>query len=230
VFECRVEPLHGQTEIDGSIGVAVDVTARSWAERDALFAFDEAVHCIVRAIEERDIVTGAHVERMSDYCALIGDEIGMNVEQRQAIAIASRLHDIGKIAVPDGILLKGGKLTDEERRIMQRHCQVGHDVLAASHSRILRLAAQIALTHHEWFDGSGYPKGLAGEDIPLSGRIAAIADSFDALTSDRPYRPAMPFDEARRVMLEERGTHFDPHLLDVFLSSPGLPRLHREHP
>jgi hypothetical protein len=184
LYECSVEPLlHGDAVV-GCIGVAVDVTGRREAERDAMFAYEEAIQCIVRAIEMRDIVTGEHVERMSHHCTLICEALGMQPEERHAIALAARLHDIGKIAVPDGILLKNGPLTEDERTIMERHCLAGHQILAASSSRILKLAAVIALNHHEWYDGSGYPEGLKGHAIPLVARIAAIADAYDALTSD----------------------------------------------
>jgi HD-GYP domain-containing protein (c-di-GMP phosphodiesterase class II) len=199
-YECSVEPLQSEDQIVGSIGVAVDVTERRRAERDALNAFEEAVECIVRAIELRDIGTGAHVERMSYYCMVIAEALDLSQENCHAIALASRLHDVGKTAVPDGILLKQGRLTSEERQIMQRHCEAGHKILGISQNRILQLAAEIALTHHEWWSGGGYPRGLVGQEIPLAGRIAAIADAFDALTSDRPYRGALSYDDAMRVM------------------------------
>jgi putative two-component system response regulator len=129
------------------------------------------------------------------------------------------MHDVGKIGVPDGILLKVGQLDEEETAIMRRHPEMGHRILDGSESELLQLAATIALTHHEWWDGSGYPKGLAVETIPLEGRIAAIGDVFDALVSDRVYRKAYSLGEAVEMMGAERGTHFDPELLDVFLDS-----------
>jgi HD-GYP domain-containing protein (c-di-GMP phosphodiesterase class II) len=224
-YECSVEPLLADDHIVGSIGVAVDVTERRRAEKNELYAYEEAVDCIVRAIELRDIGTGTHVERMSYYSLLLAEALGLPQERCHAIARASRLHDIGKIAVPDGILLKPGVLTREERQIMQRHCEAGHKILAMSGNSVLRLAAEIALTHHEWWDGGGYPRGLAGDEIPLAGRIAAVADAFDALTSNRPYRPALSYEDATQVMAEERGSHFDPALLDLFLRSEAVPRL-----
>lgn len=217
LYECSLEPLRMDGRIVGCIGVAIDVTERRRAERNSLAAYEEAIQLVVRAIEFRDLVTGEHVERMSEYCLLIAEGLGLEPAQRQSIALAARLHDIGKIAVPDGILLKAGPLTDDERKTMQRHCVVGHQILSTSRSDILELAATIALTHHERFDGGGYPQGIAGEAIPLEGRIAAIADSFDALTSDRPYRQALSAEEAKTVMIGERGTHFDPDLLDLLL-------------
>jgi hypothetical protein len=230
IYECSVEPLRADDQIVGSIGVAVDVTERRRAERDALRAYEEAVDCIVRAIELRDIATGERVEKMSYYSMLIAEALDLPQGKCHAIALASRLHDVGKIAVPDGILLKNGPLTSDERQVMQRHCEAGHKILRTSQNNILQLAAEIALTHHEWWDGAGYPWGLTGQEIPLTGRIAAIADAFDALTSDRPYRRALSYDEATEVMVEERGSHFDPTLLDLFLRSDAIPRLLRYPP
>ena len=129
--------------------------------------------------------------------------------------------------MPDFILLKQSPLTDEERVVMQWHCQTGHAMLADAESEVLRLAAVIALTHHEWYDGSGYPKGLAGDAIPVAGRITAVADSFDALTQDRPYRQALTFQDATEILRAERGTHFDPQLLDLFLGLDELEQIHR---
>jgi putative two-component system response regulator len=169
-------------------------------------------------IESRDIVTGQHMERMSAYCAALAQAVGFDSRSCQAIGVASRLHDVGKIGVPDTLLLKEASLTDDERVVIERHCQLGHEILAGAQSEILQLAAEIALTHHEWFDGTGYPHRLSGAAIPLVGRIAAIADVFDALTSRRPYRVALSVETARAEMRAERGTHFDPDLLDLFLA------------
>jgi HD-GYP domain-containing protein (c-di-GMP phosphodiesterase class II) len=217
LFECRVEPLRTGRRIVGSIGVAVDVTNERHAESEALRAYEEGVDCLVRAIESRDIETGQHVARMSLYCSAIAEALGLDSRQCQAIGIASRLHDIGKVGIPDKILLKSEGLTREEREVIEHHCRDGWEILVGARSEILQLAAVIALTHHEWFDGTGYPQRLAGAAIPLPGRIAAIADVFDALTSERPYRAALPDAQARTVMLAERGTHFDPGLLDLFM-------------
>lgn len=207
------------------LGVALK--QRMASEQAALLAQEETVHCLARAIESRDIVTGAHVERMSSYCELIADELGLH-DQAHMIGLAARLHDVGKVAVPDFILLKQSPLTDEERLVMQWHCRTGHAILAEAESELLRLAAVIALTHHEWYDGSGYPDGLSGDAIPVAGRIATIADSFDALTNERPYRPARTFQQATEILLGERETHFDPVMLDLFLGSDQLNRIHRE--
>jgi hypothetical protein len=218
LFECRVEPLRVDDRIVGSIGAAVDVTEKRQVEAALFRAYEEGVECLVRAIESRDIVTGRHVERMSTYCSALAQAVGLDCATCQAIGVASRLHDVGKIGVPDTLLLKEAALTDDERMVIQRHCQAGHDILAGAESEILQLAAEIALNHHEWFDGTGYPRGLAGEEIPLTGQIAAIADVFDALTSHRPYRAAFSVERAKAAMIRERGTHFDPSLLDLFLA------------
>jgi putative two-component system response regulator len=191
-------------------------------EPDTPAVLEHAVGILARAIESRDIVTGDHVDRMASYCALIGAEVGLTPDEQHTLALAARLHDVGTVAVPDRLLLKGGVLDEHELWVMQSHCQAGYEILSASSSPLFRLAAEIALTHHEWWDGCGYPRGLRGRDIPLSGRIAAIADVFDALTSERPYRPPLAFDDALDVMRKERGSHFDPELLDAFLGSDAL--------
>jgi putative two-component system response regulator len=175
---------------------------------------EETIRRLSRAMEFRDPETGEHVDRMSRYCALIAEELSLD---SRLIEVASTMHDIGKIGVPDSILLKPGPLTPEERATMQEHAQVGYDLLCDSESEILRTAAMIAWTHHERFDGAGYPRGLAGAAIPIEGRIAAVADVYDALTSDRPYRSAMTVEEALGTMTAQRGLHFDPEVLDAFL-------------
>ena len=199
-----------------------EVAERMAAERNASQALDDALSLLARAIESRDIVNGDHVDRMGGYCALIGAELGMPPEEQHVLALAARLHDVGTVAVPDRLLLKGGALDEHELWVMQSHCQAGFEILSASSSPVLQLAAEIALTHHEWFDGCGYPRGLTGAGIPLAGRIAAIADVFDALTSERPYRAPLTAEAAVEVMTRERGTHFDPELLDLFLASERL--------
>jgi PAS domain S-box-containing protein len=177
---------------------------------------EETVRRLSRAIEYRDQETGGHTDRMSRYAALLASRLGLDDE---SIRLASSMHDVGKVALSDSILLKPGKLTPAERQEMEGHAAIGREILAGSGSTLLELAATIAWTHHEKIDGTGYPRGLAGEEIPIEGQIAAIADVFDALTSDRPYRPAFSSDEAMQMMREERGTHFNPHLLDVFLDT-----------
>ena len=187
------------------------------AQRDMRLLQEETIQRLSLAAEFRDDETPRHIQRMSHYAALIADRAGMEAERCELIRVASALHDVGKIGVPDHILLKPGSLDPDEWAVMQRHCEIGHRILSGSNAPVLNLAATIALTHHERIDGSGYPRRLAGEAIPIEGRIAAIADVFDALTTNKVYRPAVPVNEAVDIMMEERGKHFDADLLDVFL-------------
>jgi cyclic di-GMP phosphodiesterase len=176
----------------------------------------ETIQRLSRAVEFRDPETGHHVERMSAYCGLIAGHMNLHPE---SMRVASALHDVGKIAVPDSILRKPGGLTPAEHEEMQRHTTIGYELLRGSGGDLLELAARIAWTHHERWDGQGYPRGLQGEDIPLEGRIAAIADVFDALTSDRVYRPAFPVEKAVEMMRDESGKQFDPASAELFLDS-----------
>jgi PAS domain S-box-containing protein len=178
----------------------------------------ETVHRLSQAVEFRDKDTGAHIARISASAARTARSAGLDAEQCALIERASPLHDVGKVAIPDEVLLKPGPLTAADRLVIETHAEIGHRLLDGSDSAVLQTAATIALTHHEHYDGGGYPHGLAGEDIPIEGRIVAIADVFDALTSDRVYRPAMTHDQALAIMRQGRGTHFDPELLDHFLS------------
>jgi putative two-component system response regulator len=180
---------------------------------------EETVKRLSLAAEFRDDDTAQHVDRMSRYCELLARRKGWDYDQCELIRTASVMHDVGKIGIPDRILLKPGKLTEEEFEIMKKHAEFGYRILSDSKSEFLQMAAVIALTHHEWWDGTGYPEGLAGTDIPLEGRMAAIADVFDAITSNRVYRKGYSFGEAVQMMQGERGTHFDPDLLDLFLDS-----------
>ncbi len=181
----------------------------------------ETVRRLSMAVEFRDEDTGAHIERIGRFSTLLAEQVGMEEEFCLRMVHAAPLHDVGKVAIPDAILLKPGKLTAEERAIVETHAEEGHRLLKGSSSAILDLAATIALSHHEKWDGSGYPRGVKGESIPIEGRIVAIADVFDALTSDRVYRKAFAVDEAVAMMREERGKHFDPVLLDAFLEVLG---------
>jgi len=181
----------------------------------------ETVRRLSMAVEFRDEDTGAHIERIGRFSTLLAEQIGMEEEFCERMVHAAPLHDVGKVAIPDAILLKPGKLTAEERAIVETHAEEGHRLLKGSSSAILDLAATIALSHHEKWDGSGYPRGILGETIPIEGRIVAIADVFDALTSDRVYRKAFTVEEAVAMMRAERGRHFDPVLLDAFLEVLG---------
>jgi putative two-component system response regulator len=196
--------------------VRARTTALERSAKQLKLTREEMVRRLSRAVEYRDEETGGHTERMSRYCALLAGRAGLDAE---SLRIASPMHDVGKVAIPDHILLKPGRLTPPERAEMERHTVIGHEILSGSRSALLELAAQIALTHHEKFDGTGYPRRLAGSDIPLEGRVAAIADVFDALTSERSYRPALPLEQTLEIMRAERGQHFDPGLLDLFLDS-----------
>jgi HD-GYP domain-containing protein (c-di-GMP phosphodiesterase class II) len=177
----------------------------------------ETVRRLSMAVEFRDEDTGQHIERIGRFSTLLAEQIGMDHEFCERIRHAAPLHDVGKVAIPDAILLKPGPLTPDERKIVETHAEEGYRLVRGSTSAILDMAATIALSHQEKWDGSGYPRGLKGEAIPIEGRIVAVADVFDALTSDRVYRPAFPLEKAIEMMREERGTHFDPVLLDAFM-------------
>ena len=168
-----------------------------------------------RAAEYRDNEPGLHIIRMSQIAAVLGRAYGMAEEQADLLLVASPMHDIGKLGIPDRVMLKPGKLDKEEWEIMQTHAQIGADILAGGDSNLMVMAHEIALTHHEKWDGSGYPNGLMGENIPLVGRISAIADVFDALTSERPYKKAWPIDEAMDFIRSESGKHFEPRLVEL---------------
>ena len=174
---------------------------------------------IARTAEFHDREPGQHIERMSGYCALMARRLGMDADYIERIRLASMLHDLGKISIPDSILFKAGRLTSFEMEVMRRHAQFGHHMLMGTNCELLELAASIAWTHHERYGGTGYPRGLAGENIPIEGRIAAVADVFDALTSETVYRPGYPREKAIDIMLDCRGQHFDPTLVDLFLES-----------
>jgi putative two-component system response regulator len=179
----------------------------------------DTIFHLARVVEFRDEDTGTHLRRMSAYCEILAHRIGLTGEECERLRLASQLHDVGKVAIPDSVLLKRGKLSPEEFETIKTHTAIGHEMLAGSHSEIVRLGAVIACSHHEWWDGTGYPRGLAGETIPREGRIAAVADVFDALTSDRVYRSAFPVTVAVEMMRAERATHFDPELLDTFVQA-----------
>jgi response regulator RpfG family c-di-GMP phosphodiesterase len=176
----------------------------------------ELIMRLARAAEFRDPETGAHIVRMARYAALIARQLALSVQFQTMLLEAAPMHDVGKLATPDHILLKPGRLDPEEMAIMRRHAEHGADILAGSSSPLIQMAEQIARAHHEKFDGSGYPSGLRGEAIPLAARIVAVADVFDALTSQRPYKQPWSVDDARTFMLEQRGKHFCPRCVDAF--------------
>jgi methanogenic corrinoid protein MtbC1 len=181
----------------------------------------ETVRKLSMAVEFRDEATGAHIERIGRLAALLAERLGYDQRYCARIFHAAPLHDVGKVAIPDAVLLKPGPLTPQERAVVQAHAEEGYRLLSCSSSSILEMAATIALTHHERWDGSGYPRGLRGEEIPLEGRIVAVCDVFDALTSDRVYRKAYSLEEALAVMRSQRGSQFDPVVLDAFLAMVG---------
>lgn len=176
----------------------------------------ETIFCLSRAAEFRDPETGAHIERMARYSKHIAHALNLPVDQQDLLLEAAPMHDIGKVGIADAILLKPGKLTDEEFSIMKRHATIGYELLSSSNSPLLKTAAEIAHTHHEKFDGTGYPLGLTGNNIPLFGRIVAIADVFDALTSERPYKKAWGIEQACELIRNGSGSHFDPVCVDAF--------------
>lgn len=177
----------------------------------------EVLHRLAQAAELRDDDTGQHTHRVGDLAAGLAQQLGLDANQVELIRLAAPLHDVGKIGISDTILLKPGRLTSEEFETMKRHAVIGGALLSAGQSAFVRTAEIIALTHHEKFDGSGYPNGLAGEDIPIEGRILAIVDVFDALTHERPYKSAWSVEEALAEIKNQSGRHFDPRVVEAFL-------------
>ncbi len=178
----------------------------------------ETIFCLAKAAEYRDPETGAHILRMAHYSKHIARVLGLPEAQQDLLLQAAPMHDIGKVGTPDMILLKPGKLTPEEFAVMKQHATIGHAVLSANSSPLLQVAAEIAYTHHEKYDGNGYPRGLKGDDIPLFGRIVAVADVFDALTSERPYKKAWSVEDASSLIKEGAGSHFDPACVSAFFT------------
>lgn len=191
----------------------------------------EIINRLGRAGEYRDNETGAHVVRMSKSCRLLALAAGLGDEFASRILHASPMHDVGKIGVPDQILLKPGRLDDAEREVMCRHVEIGVDIIGEYDNPMIEMARRIALTHHEKWDGTGYPNKLKAEEIPIEGRIAALCDVFDALTSERPYKEAWSIEKAIKFLEENKETHFDPELTDLFIGIiPAVVRLREEFP
>jgi putative two-component system response regulator len=220
----EVENRHHRMRLEQMIR---DRTSELWnavarleqAERELRLSREETIQRLSIAAELRDNETAKHIQRMSGYCELLARLAGEDAETCELIRVASQMHDVGKIGIPDHILMKPGALTPEERRIMEGHAEIGYKILGGSRSELLMAAASIAYTHHERVDGDGYPRGLTEDQIPLEGRIAAIADVFDALTSNRVYKRAYAFGKAVETMRAGRGTQFDADLLDLLLGS-----------
>src|SRR6266478_5586383 len=179
----------------------------------------ETLSKLAKAGEYKDRTTGNHLTRMAKYSALIGANLGLAAETVHVMQFAAPMHDIGKIGIPDSILLKGGPLTPEEDVVMKNHPRIGYDILKGSPSKYLAMGAIIALGHHEKYDGSGYPTGMHGEDIPIVARIAAIADVFDALVTKRPYKEAWPLEDGIAYLQEHKGEHFDTNCVDAFVAN-----------
>lgn len=196
---------------------ALDWLERS--EKELRLSREETIQRLAIAAEFRDSSTARHIHRMSHYCELLARRCGLSSDRCDLIRTASPMHDIGKIGTPDHVLLKPGKFTQEEFGVIAQHAEIGYRILSGSDAELLKVAAVIAYTHHERFDGTGYPRGLKGEAIPIEGRIASIADAFDALTTQRVYKPAFEIGHTIELMLKHRGEHFDPELLDIFFSS-----------
>jgi putative two-component system response regulator len=198
------------------------VSQRTRQLREALTQVKEASHETIlrlsRAAEFKDDSTGKHLLRMSHVAALVARAVGLDDDECELILNAAPMHDVGKIGIPDHVLLKPGSLSVEEWQVMRRHCAMGVQILTESQHEVIRLGEIVARSHHERWDGSGYPKGLAGEDIPLAGRVVAIADVFDALASRRPYKPAFSVERSLQIIREGSGAHFDPRIVEAFFS------------
>ena len=213
------------------IAVYARVLERTVCERDRQLSATELeiVHRLTHAAESRDADTGEHIERIGFLCERLGAATGMSREEAKMLGHASVMHDVGKIGVPDSVLLKPARLDAEEWVIMRAHTTTGSDILSGSERPIIQMAETIARTHHEHWDGNGYPAGLSGDEIPLVGRICAICDVFDALVSSRPYKQAWSVDEALAEVKRSSGSHFDPALVDLFLALiPSLLHLYAE--
>ncbi|MCK4841589.1 MAG: response regulator [Methylococcales bacterium] len=177
----------------------------------------EIIYRLTKATEYRDPETGGHIKRMAHYSYQIAMQLGMSTEEQSLIFKAAPMHDIGKVGIPDSILLKPGELDYAEFEIMKEHAQYGYNILNDSPSQLMQIGAEIALSHHEKYDGSGYPNGLKGDDISIYGRIVAVADVFDALTSERPYKKPWAIEEAICFLTENEGKHFDRACVQAFL-------------
>jgi len=207
---------------------ALDWLERS--EKELRLSREETIQRLAIAAEFRDSATAQHIQRMSHYCELLARRFGLSPDRCDLIRTASPMHDIGKIGTPDHVLLKPGKFTPEEFNVIAQHAEIGYRILGGSDAELLKVAAVIAWTHHERWDGSGYPRNLKGDTIPIEGRIASIADAFDALTTERVYKPAFPFEHAVDLMVKHKAQHFDPDLIDVFMGSiDDIRRIHDQY-
>ena len=214
---------HHKTKLEVEVGRKTKSLRKSLdtmaeAQRKTRQAYLDTIHRLAVASEYRDEDTAAHINRISGYCSLLGQTLNLPPGEVEHLRYASPMHDVGKIGIPDAILLKPGKLDAKEWEVMKDHAVIGGRILSGSSSELLQAGETIALSHHEKWDGSGYPTGLKGENIPLPGRICAVADVFDALTTERPYKKAFSNEDALTIMKEGRGKHFDPQVIDAFFN------------
>ncbi|MDX9714662.1 MAG: response regulator [Dissulfurispiraceae bacterium] len=218
-LKVRIYNMLKLKERDEFLNTSLDVMETNLVEKLKMLELTqiEIVIRLGKAAEFRDDETGRHIERIADYVALLAKEVGLNEEQSNMLKYAAPMHDVGKIGIPDGILLKPGKLTDAQFKLIKMHTVIGARILSGTTLPVLELAREIALSHHEKWDGTGYPQGLKGEAIPLSGRIVAICDVFDALTSERVYKHAWSIDQAIEYIKTQRTIQFDPQVVDAFI-------------
>ncbi len=219
-LKARVGNMLKLKERDECLNTSLDVMESNLIEKLQIIEQTQ-VEVIIRlgkAAEFRDDETGRHIERIASYVDLITEKLGMNREQRIMMQYAAPMHDVGKIGIPDGVLMKAGKLTADEFKIIKLHTVIGSRILSGTTLPLLELAKEIAISHHERWDGDGYPLGLKGSDIPISGRIVAITDVFDAITSKRVYKDAWPIEQALEYIMDMRGKQFDPDIVDAFFA------------
>jgi putative two-component system response regulator len=195
------------------------ITNLKGAHKELQESYRDTIFRLVLASEYKDKDTGGHITRMSRYSILLASQLGLSQSEIDNIGLAAPMHDVGKIGIPDQIILKNGMLTEIEFSVIKTHTTIGALILENSRASILQTARTIALSHHEYWNGNGYPTGVKGEDIPLAARIVALSDTFDALTSRRPYKSPYPIDIACDMIQKERGKHFDPEIVDIFTDS-----------
>jgi len=220
--EARDEIRRRRDELESTVG---DRTARlrgalhevAEAQRETYEAHLDTIRRLAVVAEYKDKDTARHIQRVKGYCSFLAQGMGLPPGEIEVIQHAAPMHDVGKIIVPEGILLKPARLTEDEWKVMRQHTVAGGGILGGSTSKLLQAGEVIALSHHEKWDGTGYPKGVSGRDIPMAGRIVAVADVFDALTSERPYKKAYSFHETIDMMMAERGLHFDPAVLEILV-------------
>ncbi|WP_245413868.1 HD domain-containing phosphohydrolase [Fulvimarina endophytica] len=203
-----------QTDRARELAAEVEQATASLVARE-----EEIIWRLARAIEYRDGTTGDHVSRVAEICRILAETLGLGEERARILYLAAPLHDIGKIGIPDAVLQKPGRLSAEEMSVMRRHVDIGAAILGEASTEVVHVASVVAKTHHEKWDGNGYPAGLAGDAIPIEGRIVALADVFDALCSERPYKAAWPIEKAYDEILACSGSHFDPGCVEAFVAA-----------